>query len=458
MDTSYPAYSYDSAAYGYGDNSYQGAYRAPPPVEAAIPSPLDHEILIVKGEIQHEINIIDQSGDYGLQFKNGRRLLVSELDRLANNIEPDWLEVDIEKPIKVVKKVLVPTFRHPQFNYVGKLMGPKGTTLQALAKKFRCHVYVLGKGSTKDRDKEQSLFGSGDPQYAHYGGPLHVKVETTAPPAIAYDRVTGVIKVLTELMKPIKEADLEKLLGIPNVDPDKLKNQEEENVAMVATNYLAQNGTSHETSGGQFDQGGSQQQQQQFIPPPPQLKGDSRSPNKDLNFADDYYNNENEKDNNGSNINNDTNDSVVKENSSNNQQGNRPQKRQASSGGPGNTNKKQRRNDSAHDRSNSQTRGGHPGNQRGGNNMGPGMRGGNRGMRPPYQNNWQQGGMPPPPGPGPHGGYNNGPYFGNVPRGGPPRGRGGNFNNRGNTRGRGGAPARGGGNSGFNNNGPNQHH
>lgn len=44
---------------------------------------------------------------------------------------------------------------------------------------------------------------SGDPQYAHYNGPLHVKIETTAPPALAYKRVAGVLEVLGELLKPV---------------------------------------------------------------------------------------------------------------------------------------------------------------------------------------------------------------------------------------------------------------
>jgi hypothetical protein len=78
----------------------------------------------------------------------------------------------------------------------------------------------LGRGSTRDRAKEQvfnyyikyiqnliifvkELLSTGDPQYAHYGGPLHVKVETTAPPAIAYQRVAGVLQILAELLQPV---------------------------------------------------------------------------------------------------------------------------------------------------------------------------------------------------------------------------------------------------------------
>lgn len=56
-------------------------------------------------------------------------------------------------------QVLIPNFRHPHFNFVGKILGPKGATLQAMAKQFKCHIYVLGRGSTKDRAK---VSGFGD--------------------------------------------------------------------------------------------------------------------------------------------------------------------------------------------------------------------------------------------------------------------------------------------------------
>uniref|UniRef100_A0A914HY06 K Homology domain-containing protein n=1 Tax=Globodera rostochiensis TaxID=31243 RepID=A0A914HY06_GLORO len=163
-----------------------------------------------------EMHQLETSGEYGEQLKNARRLLATEATKLENNIDPEWLEVDINKPIKVSKKVLIPSFRHPKFNFVGKVLGPKGTTLQNIAKSYKCHVYILGRGSTRDRTKEQEMLNSGDPQYAHYGGPLHVKVETTAPPAVAYQRVAGVLAVLAELLQPVKDTHIEGITTEPN--------------------------------------------------------------------------------------------------------------------------------------------------------------------------------------------------------------------------------------------------
>ncbi|VDO74452.1 unnamed protein product [Heligmosomoides polygyrus] len=195
---------------GYGGGGFGGGYGGPPGFGGpggfdAAQSPLDAEVQVVIREIHNELGLFDASGEYGDQFKNARRLLAAESDKLENNIDPEWLEVDIPKPIKVTKKVLIPNFRHPRFNFVGKILGPKGASLQAMAKQHKCHIYVLGRGSTKDRNKEQELLNSGDPQYAHYGGPLHVKVETIAPAHVAYQRVAGVLEELNRILQPVRE-------------------------------------------------------------------------------------------------------------------------------------------------------------------------------------------------------------------------------------------------------------
>lgn len=266
-----PDYSgYSAENYGYGQMpaaEYGGGYGRPgmPPAmpygyppgpggpgfpdPSFMPSPLDAEIQVVCREIHTELHTLEQSGEYGEQFKNARRLLTTEVSKLENNIDPEWLEVDINKPIKVTKKILIPSFRHPKFNFVGKVLGPKGQTLQNIAKQFKCHVYILGRGSTRDRSKEQELLQSGDPQFAHYGGPLHVKVETTAPPAVAYRRVAGVLEVLSQLLVPIKDTVIE---GITTAGEER---PEGENGEGNGNGEEQEGGDSEEKVGG-FPQGG----------------------------------------------------------------------------------------------------------------------------------------------------------------------------------------------------------
>uniref|UniRef100_A0A0N5AJH7 KH domain-containing protein n=1 Tax=Syphacia muris TaxID=451379 RepID=A0A0N5AJH7_9BILA len=210
-----PGGAYPSGPAPYGGPGFDAGYGGMPGYGAGFPgpfpggfcgdtqSPLDAEIQVVIREIQNEQQLMEQGGEWGEQFKNAKRLLAAEADKLQNSIDPEWLEVDIPKSIKVSKKVLIPSFRHPHFNFVGKILGPKGATLQAMAKQHKCHIYVLGRGSTKDRNKEQELLNSGDPQYSHYGGPLHVKIETIAPAHVAYQRIAGVLEQLSTTLQPV---------------------------------------------------------------------------------------------------------------------------------------------------------------------------------------------------------------------------------------------------------------
>uniref|UniRef100_A0A914DEH3 K Homology domain-containing protein n=1 Tax=Acrobeloides nanus TaxID=290746 RepID=A0A914DEH3_9BILA len=163
-------------------------------------SPLDMEVQNVLTELHQEIAIIDQT-EYAPLLKNAKRLLKTETFKLENNIDPDWVEVDVEKPIKVTKKILVPYYRYPHLNWVGKILGAKGGTVRNIMDKFKCNVTILGAHSTRDRQKEVELLNSGDPQFAHFASPLHVQVSTTGPAHLAYMRVAHVMKVFNKLLQ-----------------------------------------------------------------------------------------------------------------------------------------------------------------------------------------------------------------------------------------------------------------
>lgn len=95
------------------------------------------------------------------------------------------MDIYREKPIKVSVKVLVPSKEHPkvressrrlglqlalllprftilppfclQFNFVGKLLGPKGNSLKRLQEETMTKMAVLGRGSMKDRTKVSDI-------------------------------------------------------------------------------------------------------------------------------------------------------------------------------------------------------------------------------------------------------------------------------------------------------------
>lgn len=89
-----------------------------------------------------------------------------------------------------------------QFNFVGKLLGPKGNSLRRLQEETLCKMTVLGRNSMRDRAKEEELRNCKDPKYAHLNSDLHVEISTIAPPAEAYARIAYAMAELRKYLIP----------------------------------------------------------------------------------------------------------------------------------------------------------------------------------------------------------------------------------------------------------------
>jgi KH domain-containing RNA-binding signal transduction-associated protein 3 len=113
-----------------------------------------------------------------------------------------------------------------QFNFVGKLLGPKGNSMKRLQEETMCKMAVLGRGSMKDRQKVINIFctflsflkeivyfdyfksqeeecrASLDPKYAHLSDDLHVEITAIAPPAEAYARIAFALAEVRKYLIP----------------------------------------------------------------------------------------------------------------------------------------------------------------------------------------------------------------------------------------------------------------
>ncbi|GAB0091103.1 KH domain-containing, RNA-binding, signal transduction-associated protein 2 [Sergentomyia squamirostris] len=135
------------------------------------------------------------------------KLLDQEIQRVqqSGKIPPrDNRYVDIyrEKQIRVNVKVLVPVKEHPKFNFVGKLLGPKGNSMKRLQEETMCKMAVLGRGSMKDRKREEELRASLEPKYAHLNDELHVEISALAPPAEAHARIAYALAEVRKYLIP----------------------------------------------------------------------------------------------------------------------------------------------------------------------------------------------------------------------------------------------------------------
>ncbi|OQR72991.1 KH domain-containing [Tropilaelaps mercedesae] len=88
------------------------------------------------------------------------------------------------------------------FNFVGKLLGPKGNSLKRLQEETQTKMAILGRGSFRDKAKEEELRQLSDPKYSHLHEDLHVEVTTFAPPAEAYSRMAHAISELKPFLVP----------------------------------------------------------------------------------------------------------------------------------------------------------------------------------------------------------------------------------------------------------------
>ncbi|XP_014671951.1 PREDICTED: KH domain-containing, RNA-binding, signal transduction-associated protein 3-like, partial [Priapulus caudatus] len=180
--------------------------------------------------LQTEIEKLDKS------FKNAHRLLTEEiknakigkLARPGDAAQPeqqqmkDFIDLEDEKPIKVRVMVRIPVKKYPKYNFVGKLLGPGGKTLQQLQEDTFTKMAILGKGVMRDKQKEHEQLMSSDPKYAHLKLEPHVVVDAYAAPSDAHARIGHALAELKKFMVPDQSYDQMQQMSEMNGGPQPL--------------------------------------------------------------------------------------------------------------------------------------------------------------------------------------------------------------------------------------------
>ncbi|XP_060677288.1 KH domain-containing, RNA-binding, signal transduction-associated protein 2-like isoform X2 [Hemiscyllium ocellatum] len=152
-------------------------------------------------ELMAEKDTLDPS------FVHAARLLTEEIEQFQNNSskkeeEKQYLDVISNKNIKLAERVLIPVKQYPKFNFVGKLLGPRGNSLKRLQEETGAKMSILGKGSMRDKAKEEELRKSGEAKYAHLGDDLHVLIEVFVPAGEAYSRMSHALEEVKKFLVP----------------------------------------------------------------------------------------------------------------------------------------------------------------------------------------------------------------------------------------------------------------
>ncbi|CAN8305722.1 unnamed protein product [Cochlearia groenlandica] len=107
----------------------------------------------------------------------------------------------------IVRKVIrldVPVDKFPSYNFVGRILGPRGNSLKRVELATHCRVFIRGRGSVKDTIKEEKL--KGKPGYEHLSEPLHLLIEAELPEDIINSQLEHAVHFLESLLEPMDES------------------------------------------------------------------------------------------------------------------------------------------------------------------------------------------------------------------------------------------------------------
>ncbi|XP_076445033.1 KH domain-containing RNA-binding protein qki.L-like isoform X2 [Babylonia areolata] len=113
-------------------------------------------------------------------FTHADKLLDEEINRVRLTLfhHQEKSKLCLPEPIgptvSLQEKLFVPVKEHPDFNFVGRILGPRGMTAKELEQHTGCKIMVRGKGSMRDKAKEDQ--NRGKPNWEHLSEDLHVLI------------------------------------------------------------------------------------------------------------------------------------------------------------------------------------------------------------------------------------------------------------------------------------------
>ncbi|XP_020873642.1 KH domain-containing protein At4g26480 [Arabidopsis lyrata subsp. lyrata] len=125
---------------------------------------------------------------------------------VSSSPAPNWLNSPGSSSGLIVKRTIrvdIPVDKYPNYNFVGRLLGPRGNSLKRVEASTDCRVLIRGRGSIKDPIKEEMMRGK--PGYEHLNEPLHILVEAELPIEIVDARLMQAREILDDLLTPVEE-------------------------------------------------------------------------------------------------------------------------------------------------------------------------------------------------------------------------------------------------------------
>ncbi|XP_051770166.1 protein quaking-B isoform X2 [Ctenopharyngodon idella] len=149
-------------------------------------------------------------------FNHLERLLDEEIGRVRKDMYNDTLNGSTDKrtselpdavgPIaQLQEKLYVPVKEFPDFNFVGRILGPRGLTAKQLEAETGCKIMVRGKGSMRDKKKEEQ--NRGKPNWEHLNEDLHVLITVEDSQNRAEIKLKRAVEEVKKLLVPAAEGE-----------------------------------------------------------------------------------------------------------------------------------------------------------------------------------------------------------------------------------------------------------
>lgn len=146
-------------------------------------------------------------------FLHVERLLDEEIAKVRASLfqingvkkEPLILPEPEGQVTTLTEKVYVPVKEHPDFNFVGRILGPRGMTAKQLEQETGCKIMVRGKGSMRDKKKEDQ--NRGKPNWEHLSDELHVLLTVEDTENRAQMKLARAVEEVRKLLVPQAEGE-----------------------------------------------------------------------------------------------------------------------------------------------------------------------------------------------------------------------------------------------------------
>ncbi|KAM9315768.1 KH domain-containing RNA-binding protein QKI isoform 3-T3 [Gastrophryne carolinensis] len=150
-------------------------------------------------------------------FNHLERLLDEEISRVRkdmyndtlNGSNPDKRSAELPDGIgpivQLQEKLYVPVKEYPDFNFVGRILGPRGLTAKQLEAETGCKIMVRGKGSMRDKKKEEQ--NRGKPNWEHLNEDLHVLITVEDSQNRAEIKLRRAVEEVKKLLVPAAEGE-----------------------------------------------------------------------------------------------------------------------------------------------------------------------------------------------------------------------------------------------------------